>query len=81
MFSVERKLIEAFIVKHGGSYTSAINSKTNYLLCGRVLEDGRKVEDGNKYKAAKQKGVSVLTEEMFRNMVSALSSPEVLLDL
>jgi len=36
----------------GGRVTTAVSSKTDYLVCGEKLEDGRDVEDGSKHKKA-----------------------------
>ncbi len=33
--------------------TSGVSGKTSYLVVGGVLEDGRPIEDGSKYKTAK----------------------------
>ncbi|KAL7466472.1 hypothetical protein ACHAXS_009807 [Conticribra weissflogii] len=34
----------------GGRVTSAVSGKTDYLIAGNVLEDGRRVEEGSKYR-------------------------------
>ena len=36
----------------GGRVTSAVSGKTNYLVIGPVLEDGRDYKEGSKYKKA-----------------------------
>jgi BRCT domain type II-containing protein len=38
-----RERLESFICEHGGRCTSAISGKTNYLVIGYKLEDGREV--------------------------------------
>jgi len=39
----------------GAKVTCAVSGKTNFLIIGDKLEDGRAIQDGNKYKkAAKQ---------------------------
>lgn len=43
------------IVKNlGGRVTTAVSSKTNYVVCGDTLEDGRPVQQGQKYIKAQQ---------------------------
>ena len=34
----------------GGRVTTSVSSKTDYLIAGNILEDGRDVVDGSKYK-------------------------------
>ena len=41
--SVSRDKLEEFIRSKGGKCTSAISGKTNYLIVGYKLEDGRDV--------------------------------------
>jgi len=40
----------------GGRVTSNVSGKSNYLVCGDVLEDGRDVTEGSKYRKAKELG-------------------------
>jgi replication factor C subunit 1 len=40
----------------GGRVTTAVSGKTNYLVTGSILEDGRPVEEGSKYKKALELG-------------------------
>ena len=40
----------------GGRVTTAVSGKTNYLVVGPVLEDGRDYTEGSKYKKAKSYG-------------------------
>lgn len=51
-----REKLEQFITAHGGRCTGSVSGKTNYLIAGSKLEDGREVTQGNKYKTAKAKG-------------------------
>eukprot|EP00956_Cyclotella_meneghiniana_P010686 scaffold14944_cov20-Cyclotella_meneghiniana.AAC.1 len=34
----------------GGRVTGSVSGKTDYLVCGSILEDGRAVEEGSKYR-------------------------------
>lgn len=39
--SISRPKLEEYIKEHGGRLTSAVSGKTNYLIVGYKLEDGR----------------------------------------
>lgn len=43
MVLLAREKLESWIMEHGGRYTSAISGKTNMLITGVKLEDGREV--------------------------------------
>ena len=64
-----REKLEIFITQHGGRTTSAISGKTDYLVVGFKLEDGREVETGGKHKTALLKKVPILTELEFENFI------------
>ena len=34
----------------GGKVTTSVSGKTDYLVCGNILEDGRQLEEGSKYR-------------------------------
>ena len=50
-----------FIEQRGGRVTSAVSKKTNFLLAGQ--------DPGSKLERARQLGVSIIDEEMFRTML------------
>jgi replication factor C subunit 1 len=62
--SISRDRITEFIKIAGGRVTTAVSSKTNYVVLGTVLEDGRPVQEGKKYlraiELAPTKGVQIL---------------------
>lgn len=60
-----REKVSNFITEHGGRSTSAISGKTDFLVVGFKLEDGRPIETGNKHKTAVQKNVPILSESEF----------------
>ena len=60
---ITREKIEALISSFGGRVTGSISGKTDYLVVGYKIEDGRDITLGGKYKAAKAKGKPILTEE------------------
>ena len=43
---VTRELAEDMIKERGGKCTGAVSGRTNYVVCGELLEDGRPVEEG-----------------------------------
>jgi len=45
-----------YIKSYGGRVTTAVSGKTNYLVIGTILEDGRGIEEGMKYKKSKEIG-------------------------
>lgn len=47
--TISRPKLEDFIKEHGGKCTTSMSGKTNYLLVGYKLEDGRDVSQGSKY--------------------------------
>jgi len=66
--TADRKEVQDKIRELGGLARSGVSGKTNYLIIGSILEDGRQVEEGNKYKKAKKneaKGLKIITEEEF----------------
>ena len=47
-----REDLEDYVKGMGGKVTGSVSGKTNYLVVGTILEDGRKVEEGSKFKKA-----------------------------
>eukprot|EP01038_Epipyxis_sp_PR26KG_P010113 gene10113-13591_t len=60
-----RDEIENLIQVHGGKIATSISGKTSLLIAGTLLEDGRMVEEGNKYRTALEKKVKIFSEEEF----------------
>lgn len=58
-----------FIIDKGGFSKSAVSGKTDYLIIGSKLEDGREVTEGRKYRMAKEKGTKILTEMEFEKFI------------
>jgi BRCT domain type II-containing protein len=73
---ISRDKLEEFIVKHGGRCTTGVSGKTNYLIAGYKLEDGREVSQGSKYRKAETLGTPILDEEKFESLVKNLSKNE-----
>ncbi len=49
-----------YILTHGGSVRSAVSGVTDYLVIGKILEDGRDVVEGKKYKEALGRNVTII---------------------
>jgi len=67
--NITRDKVETFILDHGGRRTGSVSGKTDYLLVGHKMEDGREVTQGGKYRGAEKKGITILTEETFEELV------------
>ena len=48
---------------------SAVSGKTDYLVAGFEMDDGRKISEGAQYKMAKKKGVKIFSEDDLMQMV------------
>ena len=66
--------IEKFL---GGKVTSAVSGKTAFLVLGGVLEDGRPIEEGSKFKKAEElraggkPGPQIVKEDELQSLLSA----------
>lgn len=60
-----REDIKKMIIELGGAVTGSVSGKTNVLLHGHILEDGREPHESRKYKQALEKGVLITNEEGF----------------
>ena len=69
MQKLAREKLETWINEHGGKTTGSVSGKTNILITGHKLEDGREVYEGNKYKTAKVKGTTIYDEEQFEKFI------------
>jgi NAD-dependent DNA ligase len=49
---ITRPALEQFLKDKGAKVTGGVSGKTNYLIVGSKLEDGRDVSSSNKYKNA-----------------------------
>ena len=47
----------------GGRVTGNVSGKTNYLVVGQELEDGRHYSEGKKYRTAQEKGITIVMGE------------------
>ena len=49
---------------------TAISGKTNYLVAGFEMDDGRAITEGAKYKEAKKKKVKIISDEDLMKMIT-----------
>ncbi|KAL7066728.1 putative replication factor C subunit protein [Cryptosporidium serpentis] len=71
-----RSEIEDLVKILGGKLTSAVSGRTSYLIAGYILEDGRGITEGLKYKSAISKNIQILSENEFINMFP-IDSPKI----
>eukprot|EP00899_Mesostigma_viride_P017099 jgi/Mesvir1/25390/Mv01429-RA.1 len=67
--SLEREEAEDLIKRHGGRVTGSVSGKTSFLLAGEGLGE-------SKMKAAKDKGVKVISEDDLLDMIRKCPVPE-----
>ena len=49
---------------------TAVSGKTNYLVAGFEMDDGRAITEGAKYKEAKKKKVKIISDEDLMKMIT-----------
>jgi BRCT domain type II-containing protein len=67
--SIARKKLEDLIDSLGGTRRTAVSGKTDYLIVGYKMEDGREVTQGSKYNSAKKHGTIIFTEKQFEDFL------------
>lgn len=70
---ISRTRFESLLTEKGGRLTSAVSGKTDYLIVGYKLEDGRDVTQGSKYAKAKALGKPILTESEAEELIRTRS--------
>lgn len=73
--SLTRDEMSELISRYGGIERTAVSGKTNYLVVGFEMEDGRPITEGSKYKNAIAKKVKIINEDELLAMIRA-SNPE-----
>lgn len=66
---VSRDKVESIISEHGGRITTAVSGKTDYLVTGYKMEDGREITQGGKYRKATTVGTCIVNEEQFEQLI------------
>jgi replication factor C subunit 1 len=64
-FSIQFLELVNFIISKGGKSMGGVSGKTDMLIVGHKLEDGRSVSEGSKYRTAKQRDIQIVTEKQF----------------
>ena len=73
---ITRDEVENTIKRFGGKCTGSISGKTDYLIAGFKLEDGREVSSSGKYRKAKEKGTPIIDEDGFQKLIREKSGDE-----
>lgn len=68
----DRSAIKECLQSLGAKVTSSVSGKTDLLLYGPELEDGRTYDMGNKYKKATEKGTNTMSEAEFNEEIFKL---------
>lgn len=69
--SMGREEIEDLILGYGGKVAKAVSGKTNYLIAGTLLDDGRPANESKKYQDALNKNVKILSEDDFLALLAS----------
>ena len=76
--SCQREEANKLVKACGGDIRSAVSGKTNYLVIGNVLDDGRDVKSSNKYCKAKEimggvntSNLKIVDEEQFYALITS----------
>ncbi|KAK1932739.1 hypothetical protein X943_000593 [Babesia divergens] len=75
LLAIDRETVTQLVRDLGGVPVSAISGKTNYLVCGDKLDDGRPYTSGTKYKKAQELNkqqradIRILNEEEFLKLI------------
>lgn len=57
MESLGREQVEDLILRFGGKVANSVSGKTDILVAGTLLDDGRPVQESSKYRTAREKKV------------------------
>ena len=73
---ISREYLKVILLNLGAKVTTAISNKTDILIHGECLEDGRKINVGRKYKMAKAKKVKIYLDRDFEKYMGSLLNRE-----
>ena len=68
-FDIKRDELTNLLKSLGARVTGSVSSRTTILLHGETLEDGRPVNEGRKYKQAKEKNIQIMDRDQFERYV------------
>lgn len=57
----------------GAKVTTTVSGKTTYLIIGEMLEDGRQISEGNKYKKASESNTKIIDFEELQELIRTKS--------
>ena len=69
---IPKEYLKVILLNLGAKVTTAISNKTDILIHGETLEDGRKYNLGRKYKMAKAKKVKIYLDRDFETYMTQL---------
>ena len=69
---ISKDNLKAILMNLGARVTSAVSSKTNVLIHGEYLEDGRKYTEGKKYQTAKKNKIEIYSDKEFEKYLQKL---------
>ena len=64
--------LKVILMNLGARVTSAVSSKTNMLIHGEYLEDGRKYMEGKKYQMEKKNKIKIYSDKEFEKYMQKL---------
>ena len=73
---IPKEYLKVILLNLGAKVTTAISNKTDILIHGETLEDGRKYNLGRKYKMAKAKKVKIYLDRDFEKYMEQLINKE-----
>ena len=73
---IPKEYLKFILMNLGAKVTTAISNKTDILIHGECLEDGRKINLGRKYKMAKAKKVKIFLDKDFEKYMGQLINKE-----
>jgi len=69
LITISRDKMSDILKGFGARVTKAVSGKTNILVVGDILETGRPIQEGNKYKEAQKHKTEILTMEEMTNKI------------
>jgi len=75
--SMSREDAKDKVMALGGKVTGGVSGRTNFLVVGSVLEDGRPVNESKKHKDATRRGIPIFNEEEFLKLVEEMEGKQL----
>lgn len=75
--NILREKLEDFLRRQGAKVASTLSKKTSFLVVGYLLDDGRSIEEGTKFKKARELSTPVYSESQLQDfMRQQLKDPD-----